>query len=159
MPDASARYALASTEIVSDVIDGETVLVDLASGSYFTANATGGAIWSLAVAGLSRDEIVARVGAAFEGSGDAVRSGCDAFLERLCAERLLIPHAAAVPSTGAVAGGGPPTPVAATPFLEPVLTKYTDMEDLLSLDPIHEVDELGWPHAKGADAGSSRGDG
>jgi hypothetical protein len=26
-----------------------------------------------------------------------------------------------------------------------VLQKYTDMADLLLLDPIHEVDEQGWP--------------
>jgi hypothetical protein len=34
------------------------------------------------------------------------------------------------------------------PFEMPKLSKYTDMEDLLALDPIHEVDEMGWPNAK-----------
>jgi len=28
------------------------------------------------------------------------------------------------------------------------LQKYTDMEELLQLDPIHEVDKFGWPSAK-----------
>ena len=32
-------------------------------------------------------------------------------------------------------------------FEKPVLQKYSDMQDLLLLDPIHEVDEAGWPHA------------
>ena len=32
------------------------------------------------------------------------------------------------------------------PFAAPVLHKYTDMEDLLLLDPIHDVDESGWPN-------------
>ena len=32
-------------------------------------------------------------------------------------------------------------------FEAPILQKYTDMQDLLLLDPIHEVDEAGWPHA------------
>jgi hypothetical protein len=26
-----------------------------------------------------------------------------------------------------------------------MLQKFTDMQDLLLLDPIHEVDESGWP--------------
>ena len=34
-------------------------------------------------------------------------------------------------------------------FTTPVLTIHTDMQDLLLLDPIHEVDdENGWPHIK-----------
>jgi hypothetical protein len=31
-------------------------------------------------------------------------------------------------------------------FEIPALEKYTDMEELLLLDPIHEVDETGWPN-------------
>ena len=33
-------------------------------------------------------------------------------------------------------------------FNAPVLNKYTDMQDLLLLDPIHEVDATGWPSIK-----------
>ena len=35
-------------------------------------------------------------------------------------------------------------------FEAPILHKYTDMQDLLLLDPIHEVDEAGWPVARPA---------
>jgi hypothetical protein len=31
-------------------------------------------------------------------------------------------------------------------FEPPVLEKFTDMQDLILLDPVHEVDERGWPH-------------
>ena len=31
------------------------------------------------------------------------------------------------------------------PFEAPVLYTYTDMAELLLLDPIHDVDETGWP--------------
>jgi hypothetical protein len=30
-------------------------------------------------------------------------------------------------------------------FVEPALNKYTDMQELLLLDPVHEVSEAGWP--------------
>ena len=32
-------------------------------------------------------------------------------------------------------------------FEAPKLSKYTDMEQLLLLDPVHDVDETGWPNA------------
>ena len=42
------------------------------------------------------------------------------------------------------------------PFVNPTLTKFTDMQDLLLLDPIHEVDEMGWPHPKPAPEAASK---
>lgn len=33
-------------------------------------------------------------------------------------------------------------------FETPALHKYSDMQDLLLLDPIHEVDDTGWPSPK-----------
>jgi hypothetical protein len=41
-------------------------------------------------------------------------------------------------------------------FEPPTLEHYTDMEYFLLLDPIHEVDESGWPHAPAAGAGDAR---
>ena len=33
-------------------------------------------------------------------------------------------------------------------YRTPVLSIYTDMQDLLLLDPIHDVDQAGWPTRK-----------
>jgi len=38
----------------------------------------------------------------------------------------------------------PPTPTGEA-FRPPTVAVYSDMEDLLLLDPIHDVDETGWP--------------
>ena len=32
-----------------------------------------------------------------------------------------------------------------SPFVTPTLSRYTEMQDLLLLDPIHDVDDSGWP--------------
>ena len=41
------------------------------------------------------------------------------------------------------------TPLMRQPFSTPVLETYTDMQDLLTLDPIHDVDpQQGWPIQK-----------
>ncbi len=34
------------------------------------------------------------------------------------------------------------------PYAPPALETYTDMQELLLLDPIHDVDETGWPAAR-----------
>jgi hypothetical protein len=33
------------------------------------------------------------------------------------------------------------------PFQAPALEKHSDMQDLILLDPVHEVGPRGWPHA------------
>jgi hypothetical protein len=33
-----------------------------------------------------------------------------------------------------------------SPYAAPVLEKFTDMEAMLLLDPVHDVDEKGWPN-------------
>ncbi len=62
---------------------------------------------------------------------------------QLLEEGLIV---AAAPSTQAVSVGAD--------FIETPkpskLAKYADMQDLLALDPIHEVDEEGWPEAPNA---------
>ena len=41
-----------------------------------------------------------------------------------------------------------PALAAKKPYTAPAVQKYDDLEDLLLLDPIHEVDEAGWPVAR-----------
>ena len=46
------------------------------------------------------------------------------------------------------ASGPVDEPVGRTPFVDPALEKYTDMQDFLLVDPIHEVSDAGWPHTQ-----------
>jgi hypothetical protein len=59
------------------------------------------------------------------------------------AERILVP---ADESAAPVLTPHPENGAAAQPYQEPKLGKYTDMQELLLLDPVHEVDEAGWPN-------------
>jgi hypothetical protein len=42
----------------------------------------------------------------------------------------------------------PPVAQAKRPFVIPSLQAYRDMQDMLSLDPIHDVEAAGWPVPK-----------
>ena len=65
----------------------------------------------------------------------------EAFLGQLEAESLIAPGMPAVapPATSVSA----PSKI---PFELPQLEKYEDLQDIILLDPVHMVDDAGWPH-------------
>ena len=130
------------SSVVHEQFGDETVIVNLDTGCYFSIDGTGDAIWAWVTGGLSHDEIVARVGMGYEGDQALIRAQTEGFLSRLVEEKLLEP-------THEARDIAPPIVDSATrPWKPPALQKYTDMEQMLQLDPIHEVDEMGWPQTK-----------
>src|SRR4051794_38301552 len=77
-------------------------------------------------------------------AADAGRA-VEGFASQLVAEQLLVPVAGTEdqPATAWQPPGAAPGLPAA--YGAPALNKYTDMQELLLLDPVHEVDEAGWP--------------
>ena len=65
-------------------------------------------------------------------------------LDELAAEGLIEPDGAS--GDADVAAAAPPTTNGRLPFQAPVLEKHSDMQDLILLDPVHEVGPRGWPH-------------
>ena len=127
----------------------ETVILNLDLGSYYSAQGTGTVIWNLVSDGASEAAIQQHMRAEYAGSGDEIASATAKFLDQLVAELLVEPD-------NIVDGNGGQAPAIAgaankaNTFSLPLLQKYTDMEEMLLLDPIHEVDEHGWPSARRA---------
>jgi len=117
-------------------IDGEVVVINLDNGSYYSLLDLGARLWELVAAGWSREELLALVDDTYPGT-DAVPATA-AFLDALVTEGLLsdAPGVEKRPVTVAL----PPA------FAAPRLETFTDLQELLMLDPIHEVDAAGWPH-------------
>jgi hypothetical protein len=65
----------------------------------------------------------------------------DALLSELRGYNLLIPDATERTGQPELNGAAPGA------YEAPKLSAYTDMQELLLLDPIHEVDESGWPNS------------
>ena len=76
---------------------------------------------------------------------EQVESALTPFLEEVEAEGLVV-RSDGVEASGATvrvaANGTDPS------FEPPVVEKFTDMQDLVLLDPVHEVQEMGWPLAR-----------
>ena len=117
-------------DVIDEAFDGEAVLVHMGTGCYYSLNGPATAIWALLQDGRSPGTIAASLG--WE------PSSVGAFVERLRAEVLI---------ETTEADAGPADVVAPPPGEEPVLQRFSDMQDLLMLDPIHDIDldGDGWP--------------
>jgi hypothetical protein len=76
-----------------------------------------------------------------------VSASVTGFVEELVKEGLLVKADHEIPAGDASLLISQLAEVAGD-FKPPLVNKYTDMQDLLLLDPIHEVDEKGWPESK-----------
>jgi hypothetical protein len=141
------RYRVNAAHVVSDVFeDGEAAVIDLRSGVYFSLNPTGALLWPLLVGGTTLEALIERAHAGTDGDGE-VPGAVAAFVASLVDEELV--DEVAEPE-GEADGADPPAAPAAPGerirFLPPQLERFDDLQDLLLLDPIHDVSDQGWPH-------------
>lgn len=133
-----ARYEVNKPEVVDESVDGEALIVHLGTGAYFSARGPADVAWQLFAGGATVTEVVSAL-AGTSVDAEAV-AGVAGFLSELVTEDLLRARLSP-PGSAAVSWHAP--------FAVPTLEKFTDMEDLLLLDPIHDVDDAtGWPNAR-----------
>ena len=142
------RYRVNHPQVINEMIDSEAIIINLVSGSYYTLDSLGGEVWELLEKSPSVEDIVTQLSFRYDASDDVIRSAVENLLEELSREQLVAPDdgsgaASSLPSRSRSAQR--------LPFRAPRLEKFTDMQDLILLDPVHEVDSRGWPHAS-ADA-------
>jgi hypothetical protein len=135
-----------SPGVISEVLDGEAIIVNLETGAYYSLEGAGAEVWTAAESGATLETVIARVAAGFSSEPTEIAAGVTALVEELIDEGLLVADGAPEDSTELAPPAAAATQTDLPPFVRPVLQKYTDMADLLLLDPIHEVDEQGWPH-------------
>lgn len=123
---------------VSEVIDGELVVMNLATGNYFSGAGVGATLWSCFERALSEEAALAEVMAIYQVERDRLQADIVEFTRTLQGHGLLRRGPATQTTTTVAAAHR-------QPYDSPTLTLYTDMRDLLMLDPIHDVSEEGWP--------------
>jgi len=129
-----AEYAIRAPHVVHETLDGEVIAIDFDSGRYYSLRGPAEAVWSALAAGEAQTaEAVAAV-VRRRHPGDGEPGPVATFLDLLVEEDLLVRR-------------GPPagTPGAALGAL--AFERYADMEELILLDPVHDVSEAGWPNA------------
>lgn len=140
------RFRINAPLVATQTIEGETILIHFETGCYYSTNATGSAVLSLIQQGRSFEDMVSHLVAAHGGEPEDAHGAVAHFLSTATSEDLLVPLSPVsdmtrpdVPSPNLAAG--------AESFPHPSLEKFEDLQDLLLLDPIHDVDQAGWPMA------------
>jgi hypothetical protein len=144
------RFGLRGSEVVSELVDDEVVIVDLESGFYYSLQGSGAVVWSLLMAAVSPRDVILRLEELYQAEGGVIEHSIITLLEQLIGENLIVP---AGPDHEVTETPLPPL-TAGRPFVVPELGKFTDMEELLLVDPVHDTTEAGWPRAADGAAGS-----
>ncbi|MEW6303747.1 MAG: PqqD family protein [Verrucomicrobiota bacterium] len=143
----NAAFRINQPKVIHENIDGEVVVINLDSGTYYSLTDSAARIWDWLQAGDDTTQIAARLGHEYAVESSIAHTEATRFLQELQSENLIVfangrQDAVATPASGKPANGS------ARAFQPPRLQKFTDMQELLLLDPIHEVDEAGWPRMK-----------
>lgn len=144
------RYRTNSPQVINETIDGEAIMINLATGAYYSLDRVGGDVWAVLEHGATVDDVVTALQGRYEGAPEDMAAGVGALVDRLVAEELIVTAEGdgAPPASALEASGEKQL------FSAPRLDKFTDMQDLILLDPVHEVDSRGWPHAAPASGAS-----
>ena len=137
-------YRVSGPRVIYENIDGELILVHMEKGTYFNTDEVGAFIWNMIEGRATATEIIHAVEARYDEVGEGIPGAVRRFLTRLVDEDLAVEDS----DTGAPRASAPAVPHARQPFMVPALQAFRDMQDMLSLDPIHDVEAAGWPVPK-----------
>jgi hypothetical protein len=114
--------------VASKVIDGEAIIMNLTNGAYYSMAGVGALMWEGIEQAQAGDAIVERIAGRYGAEPARVQADFDRLVTELLAEGLIVETEAeaAAPPGGSANGTG---------YLAPALNKYTEMADLLALDP------------------------
>jgi hypothetical protein len=141
---SNQRFRVNTPTVTHETIDGEAVIINLDSGNYYSLVDVGSFIWGLVEKGASASELQNLILQGYQGNATDIDRGVQELLAELQQENLIVPVNGAgafdlkqeLPSNNSHEKPS---------FNPPLLHKYSDMQELLLLDPIHDVDDAGWP--------------
>lgn len=126
-------------DTASELFDGEVVIAHYGTGLYFSISASGALIWQGLRHGLSAAEAAQWLAGHFVAEADGIPAQVDAFVATLVGRQLLI-------EVGERERAGDLPAIVLAAWQEPALDSFDDLQELLLLDPVHDVTEAGWPH-------------
>jgi hypothetical protein len=134
-------YVTNTSKVLSETLDGETIIIDLESGNYYSMNRAGSALWAMLESKQSYNKIFEHLTARAKGDLGEFRTSLENAVALLKKDGLIVEaELSEVPGDAVIAVNETFEPVA--------LVRYDDMQEMLLADPIHDVDKTGWPGVK-----------
>ena len=138
------HYRANGPRFVDETIDGEALIMDMLKGSYYSCEGASAYAWNALTAGASASDVVELVAARYDVDATRVERDVGGFVAHLVDQELLVE-----------APDSPDEPLdrSALDALVPsgdygalTVEKFTDLADVILLDPVHDVTDAGWPH-------------
>lgn len=143
MLNYAINYVINQKGITCEHFPDETIILNLPRGNYYSLRGTGQVIWAQLEKKVSTSGLLLVLLNQYTVNDELAQHSLKAFLNQLeqeeLIEKIISSQSAALPELA-------PNYVKHS-FDEPILETYTDMQELLMLDPIHDADpEKGWPY-------------
>ncbi len=136
----SQRYSIFDTNIINDIFGEEVVLVNLESGVYYSLRSSATQIWKGIIYQYSIEELVIDLMEIYQANENELLAEVQQFIQTLLEKKIIkeadFDHKIIVESA-------PMSEKVA--FLSPIIETFSDMQEILLLDPVHDVDKAGWP--------------
>ena len=121
----------------AETFDSQIVILNLIEGTYYALGGAAVEAWPLISTGQDLGHVIEELSRVHGVPLDAVEDAVRPFSKILVGEGILRPAAVSAPVR---------LTALLPAFAAPTFEKHSDMQDLLTLDPIHDVDpEKGWP--------------
>ena len=135
------RFRVNDADVAAEVFHGEAIILNLATGVYYSLDQAAGLIWTLLAGGHSLADTAATVLARYDVSAERARADIERVAGDLVRESLI--------RVDEEPGAATPLPEPGTharlPYAAPALNIYRDMGAMLALDPpMPRLDEIPW---------------
>lgn len=117
--------------VAAELIDGEAIIINVLTGTYYSTEGIGGWVWERCSEGQSVAEIVSMGCGRFEVSAEQLERDLLAFADTLKAEDLVTES----PAHPAANNREEIVQADRAAYVAPTLLIYRDLKDLLALDP------------------------
>lgn len=132
-------YIIRPAGVAHETIDGETVIIDMHEGAYYRLEGAASIAWEQLIAGAASEQLCAHLAARFAGASAVIETQVTEFLDALLSFKLIAPHEldgkATVPAVVDTKADFPGLSI----------YRFTDLQELFWIDPVHDVDDTGWP--------------
>jgi hypothetical protein len=150
---AEQWYRVREPAVVHETVDGEVLVVQLATGAYYSGSGATEVLWNALARGEPTGAIATALAAAWQLPDEEAAEVVDTFAGELVGQGLVEPGSGD-PPTGTSALD--PGVLGAHAGTTPALVRFDDLADLIQLDPVHDVTDQGWPHVPGDGATAAR---
>ncbi len=139
----SSYYRINGPNIIHEAFEDEVIVLNMNNGNYFSLSKASADIWKLIANGATIPAIIQAIRQRYQGDDSEIEAGITQFVSQLEQENLV--------TAGDNEVGRQSQPITVDSakeklsFQMPTLQKFSDMQEMLLLDPIHDVDETGWP--------------